>query len=204
MKIAIVGATGNVGSALVVEAHARGHLITALARHVSPQAFGASAIVTVRVDAADESALAAACTGHDAVISAMKFTDRDPNVFLNAIKSAAVPRLLVVGGAGSLEVASGMALVDTPDFPAEYKSEALAGRAFLAALQNEWRIDWTFLSPSAWLQPGAKTGKFRIGGDQLLVDARGESRISLGDYAHAMLDELETPRHSGRRFTVGY
>jgi putative NADH-flavin reductase len=102
-----------------------------------------------------------------------------------------------------LEVAPGVALVDTPDFPAEYRAEAAAGRAFLDALRNERELDWTFLSPSALLEPGPRTGKFRMGGDQLLVDETGKSHVSAADYAVAMIDELERPQHSRQRFTVG-
>jgi uncharacterized protein len=112
--------------------------------------------------------------------------------------------LLVVGGAGSLEVAPGVQLVDTPDFPEAYKPEALAGRDFLNVLRGEQELDWTFLSPSALFVPGERTGKFRLGTERLLVGSGGESRISMEDYAIALVDELETPRHSRQRFTVGY
>jgi putative NADH-flavin reductase len=112
--------------------------------------------------------------------------------------------LLVVGGAGSLEVESGGQLVDTPQFPAEYKPEASAGRDFLQVLRSEQELDWTFLSPSALFVPGERTGKFRLGEDQLLVDDSGESKISFEDYAIALIDELMTPQHSRQRFTVGY
>ena len=123
---------------------------------------------------------------------------------IGAVKKAGVKRLLVVGGAGSLEVSPGVQLVDTPDFPEAYKPEALAGRDFLNVLRGERELDWTFLSPSALFVPGERTGKFRLGTDRLLVDAKGESKISMEDYAIALVDELETPRHSRQRFTVGY
>jgi len=110
----------------------------------------------------------------------------------------------VVGGAGSLEVAPGKALVDTPEFPAAYKTEALAGRAFLETLRAEKELDWTFISPSAFFEPGERTGGYRLGADQLLADANGKSWISMEDYAIAMADEIEKPAHSRRRFTVGY
>jgi putative NADH-flavin reductase len=126
-----------------------------------------------------------------------------------ATKEAGARRLAVVGGAGSLEAAPGVALVDTPDFPAAYKAEASAGRDFLGKLRQETSsqqssLDWTFLSPSAFFHPGERSGKFRLGGDQLLVAADGRSSISYEDYAVALLDELETPKHPRRRFTVGY
>ncbi len=109
----------------------------------------------------------------------------------------------MVGGAGSLEVAPGVKLIETPQFPALYKAEAAAGGAFLDLLRQETRLDWTFLSPSALFVPGERTGKFRLGGDQLLTTEKGSS-ISFEDYAVAMADEIEKPAHSRRRFTVGY
>ena len=112
--------------------------------------------------------------------------------------------MLVVGGAGSLEVAPGVQLVDTPEFPDEYKPEAISGRDFLNLLLSEKELNWTFLCPSGEFGPGERTGKFRLGTDRLLVGPDGTSRISMEDYAMAMVDELETPAHSRRRFTVGY
>jgi putative NADH-flavin reductase len=109
-----------------------------------------------------------------------------------------------VGGAGTLEVAPGKALIDTPDFPEAYKREAAAGGKFLDALRSEREIDWTCLSPSAEFVPGRRTGQFRLGDDRLLVDASGRSWISMEDFAIALVDELETPKHCRRRFTVGY
>jgi uncharacterized protein len=204
MKIALIGATGNVGSAILVEARRRGHLVTALARRIRPGQFLDGGVTAVSADFALGQAFVDTLVGHDAVISAMKFKGVNPNELLAVVKSAKVPRLLVVGGAGSLEITTGGALVDTPGFPPEYKEEALAGRSFLETLRTERTLDWTFLSPSAFLAPGERTGKFRLGEDRLLVSANGESRISVGDYAQAMIDELETPLHSRRRFTVGY
>lgn len=112
--------------------------------------------------------------------------------------------MLVVGGAGSLEVAPGVQLVDTPEFPAQWKGTAEGAREALKLLRAEAELDWTMLSPSAHLEPGERTGRFRLGTDQLLVDAQGASRISVEDYAVAMIDELERPAHARRRFTVGY
>jgi len=203
MKIALLGATGNVGSVILVEAERRGHAITAIARRpesVPPR----PGVTPLRGDVTDEGALGRLLPGHDAVISSVKFVRIDAALLVRAVKAAGVPRLLVVGGAGSLEVAPGVALVDTPQFPMAYKREALAGQAFLSGLRTEQSLPWTFLSPAALLMPGERTGRFRLGGDQLLVDAQGQSEISLEDYAMALIDELERPRHSFRRFTVGY
>jgi uncharacterized protein len=124
---------------------------------------------------------------------------------INAVKRSGVKRLLVVGGAGSLEVAPGKALVDSPGLSGRaYKAEATAGVKFLVVLRKERDLDWTFLSPSAEFAPGERTGKFRLRGDQMLVDAKGKSWISMEDFAIAFVDELEHPKHSRQRFTVGY
>jgi putative NADH-flavin reductase len=203
MNIAIVGATGNIGSHLLAEAQRRGHRVTAIARRV--ESLRATPEVTpVRGDFTDERALAAQLAGHDAVISATKFLDTDASQMIRALKASGVSRWLVVGGAGSLQVGSGVALVDTPDFPAEYRAESAAGRAFLDVLRREMELNWTFLSPSAYLSPGPRTGKFRLGRDELLTDEQGQSHISVADYAVAMIDELERPQHPRQRFTVGY
>ena len=113
-------------------------------------------------------------------------------------------RYLVVGGAGSLEVAPGVKLIDTPEFPEAYKAEAGRGGAFLAYLRGVEDLDWTFLSPSALFFVGDRKGHFRLGTDQLLVDGEGNSSISYADYAIALVDEIEAPRHVRQRFTVGY
>ena len=136
--------------------------------------------------------------------SSVHYSASDPAVLLAAVKQSGVKRYLVVGGAGSLEVAPGVKLFDTPEFPAIYLDEARKGGAYLELLKAETGLDWTFLSPSALIQPGERTGKFRLGIDQLLVDAAGNSAISAEDFSVAMVDELEKPAHSRRRFTVGY
>ena len=203
MKIALLGATGNVGTRLVSELTRRGHQVTAIARH--PQTLANKAGVNpVAVDVENEQELAATLVGHDAVIHSLKFISTDASKVIAATKKANVPRLLVVGGAGSLETAPGVLLVNAPKFPAEYKPEALAGTKFLSVLREDKDLDWTFLSPSAVFAPGERTGKFRLGGDQLLVADDGQSHISMEDYAIALVDELEHPRHSRQRFTVGY
>jgi len=122
----------------------------------------------------------------------------------NGVKQAGIGCLLFVGGAGSLEVKPGVQSVDTPEFPKDWKQGALATREVLNLLRKELSLDWSFLSPSADLSPGQRTGNFRLGKDQLLVDAKGQSRISVEDYALAMIDEAEAPHHIRQRFTVGY
>ena len=204
MKIALIGATGQVGSRILAEALERGHQLTAIARNTASLAPRAG-LKALALDVSEESdKLAAELAGHDVAIISVKYSQVDAARILEAVKRAGVPRVLVVGGAGSLQVASGGDLVDTPDFPAAYKGEALAARDFLRLLRKEPAIDWTLVSPSALLQPGQRTGQFRIGGDELLVDAKGASHISIEDLAMALVDELESPRHSRQRFTVGY
>lgn len=203
MKVALIGVGGRVGSRLLTELLARGHSVTGIERH--PEKSGARPGVTVKQgDATEPESLAPLIAGHDAVMSAARFQSSDAAALLAAVKKARVKRLLVVGGAGSLDVTPGKPLMDTRDFPEAYKPEALAGGKFLDALRGERGVDWTFLSPSAEFAPGERTGKFRLGGDALLVDAEGKSRISIEDFAIALVDELEHPQHSRQRFTVGY
>lgn len=203
MKIALIGVSGRVGSRIFAELRSRGHTVTGIARDTANVA-PLPGLEVKTADAADANQLAPLLAGHDAVISASNFTSSDAKALIMAVKRAGVKRLLVVGGAGSLEVESGKALLDTPDFPDAYKPEAIAGQAFLDVFRSERDVDWTYLSPSAEFAPGVRTGKFRLGGDQLLIDAQGKSWISMEDFAIALVDELETPQNSRQRFTVGY
>ena len=202
MKIALIGATGNAGSRILAELSRRGHAVTAIARNIE-KVPALPGVVPAKADAADVKALATTLKGHDAVISSVHFTASDPSKLIAAVRESGVPRYLVVGGAGSLLVAPGVRLIDTPQFPAQYKAEAAAGGAFLELLRNETALDWTFLSPSAMFVSGERTGKFRLGGDELLSNDEGSS-ISFADYAIALVDEIEKPAHSRQRFTVGY
>lgn len=200
--IALIGASGRVGSRILKELSDRGHTVTAIARH--PENIPALPGVTAKAgDATDPDALSRLLAGHDAVVSAVKFSNAEPHTLIEAVRAAGVKRYLVVGGAGGLKVASGERLFDQPDFPEAYRPEASKGMAFYAALKEEKELDWVFLSPSAEFVPGERTGKFRIGSDQLLTNEQG-SRISFEDYAIAMVDEIEKPAHSRQRFTVGY
>jgi len=213
MKIALIGATGFVGSAILKEALDRGHEVAAIVRNpvkLTPHA----KLHPKKGDVYNENEVARLVTGHDAVISAFNPGWTNPNMYdlqvkgtraiIDGVKKAGVKRLLFVGGAGSLEVKPGVQSVDLPEFPAEYKQGALATREALNLLHNEPSLDWSFLSPSADLFPGQRTGEFRLGTDQLLADAQGESRISVEDYAMAMIDEVEKSKYIRRRFTVGY
>ncbi len=213
MHIALIGATGFIGGALLQEAVRRGHRVRAVVRDT--KRLPALAGVEPRgLDVADTGALAEALRGLDAVLSAHS-GHAAPDVHAAyvagfesiraAVMAAGVPRLLLVGGAASLQVAPGVELLDTPRFPAQWRDTARGARDALMRLRaDDGGLDWTVLSPSATIAPGERTGRFRLGGDALLVDADGESRISVQDYAVAMLDELERPAHPRRRFTVGY
>lgn len=215
MKVAIVGATGFIGSKLLAEAVSRGHVVTAVTR--SPGKLPKNdRIIPAPADVNDVQALTGYFRGQDAVIhsyspgrgigaqESMEKQRAGTLSIIAAVKAAGVKRLLAVGGGGSLEVAPGVAHFDTPEFPAEYQGGARATAQIKDLLRAEKDLEWTFLCPSTVIAPGERTGKFRLGGDERLVGADGQSRISLEDYAVAMIDELENPKHTGHRFTVGY
>ncbi|MBE9610811.1 NAD(P)-dependent oxidoreductase [Chitinilyticum piscinae] len=212
MKIALIGATGFIGSALLTEALQRGHHLTALVRH--PEKLAAQVGLTALAsDVFDSTLLASQLQGHDLVLSAFSgHSDSDVAGYyargfasiVAAVKAADVPRLLTIGGAGSLEVAPGVQVLDTPDFPDAWRASAESARAALYSLREEGALNWTMASPSAHIHPGERTGLFRLGSDQLLVAADGESHISLADFAIAVLDEAEQARYPRQRFTAGY
>jgi len=203
MKIAVIGASGNAGSRITAELARRGHAVTAIARN--PEKIAAQANVTAtKGDVMDQAGLAGLIAGHDAAISSVHFLASDPAKLIGAAKESKVGRYLVVGGAGSLEVAPGVRLVTTPGFPVAYKAEAEKGAAFLDLLRAEKELNWTFLSPSALFTAGERTGKFRLGTDQLLTASDGKSSISFEDFAVALADEIERPAHIRQRFPVGY
>ncbi len=201
--ISLRSSTGAVGSRLTEELLRRGHHVTGVVPHPDPSKEHAVPIL-VAGDVQDPAGLAKVISGHDAVVHSVRFVNSDPAKVISAVKKSGVARLLVVGGAGSLEVTPGVQLIDTPGFPAEYKAEAQAAREFLNALRREDELNWTYLSPCAIFGPGERTGKFRLGKDQLLVGADGQSRISMEDFAIALTDEIEQPRHIRQRFTAGY
>lgn len=203
MKIALIGATGNIGAKILNEALGRGHEVTGIARDTSKlqQCDGFNA---APCDIADEEKLAGFIKGHDAVIVSVKHNQCDPGHVYEACRQAGVKRILVVGGAASLEVSPGLRLLDTPDFPEEIKPEAAPAVEELDRIRGIDDLDWSFVCPSIIIAPGERTGKFRIGADQVLKDDNGDSRISQEDFAVAMLDEVENPQHIRKRFTVGY
>jgi putative NADH-flavin reductase len=199
MKIALIGATGFVGTAVLAELLQRGHHVTALV-----------------LDASDADAVAAAVKDHDAVISAFNPGWDAPELYAQFMQGSAaidagveksgVRRLLVVGGAGSLFVAPGVQMVDTPEFashvPPNIIPGAKAARDALTALRGNTALEWTFLSPPAMLAPGERTGKYRVGGEDLLMSGPAPAGISVADIAVAIVDEIETPKHVRARFTV--
>lgn len=200
MKVALIGASGNAGQRLAAELTSRGYAVTGIVRSAGATVDG---VTMLQADANDTAALAEAIAGHDAVILAGRFVSTDPHAIIDAVKRAGVPRLLVVGGAGTLEVSPGKQLIDTGLIPEGFMPEVSGGRAFLEALKAS-DIDWTFLSPAALFGPGERTGHYRLGGDALMRDEKGESRISYEDLAKALVDELKTPAHSRQRFSIAY
>jgi putative NADH-flavin reductase len=177
--------------------------VTAIVRNPEKVADLAN-VTAIKGDVADQAGLTALLRGPDVAFSSVRFLGSDPEKLIAATKASRVGRYIVVGGAGSLEVAPGVQLVTTPNFPPQYKPEAQAGGAFLDLLRRESELNWTFISPSALFVAGERTGKFRIGADQLLTAADGKSWISFEDYAVALADEIERPAHIRKRFTVGY
>jgi putative NADH-flavin reductase len=212
MKIAIFGATGNIGSRVVTEALNRGHDVTAIVRHPEDYKLESPHLRVAKGDLFNTQEVESAVFDHDAVVSAYNFSKGStPSTIvevtvplLNGLKQAHVKRLIIVGGAGSLEVASGVQSVDTPEFPAEFKPAALAHREALKIYQQEKELEWTYVSPSAYISPGKRTGNFRTGKDQMLFDEHGQSHISMEDFAVAIIDEIMNPQHIRERFTVGY
>ena len=202
MKVAVLGASGRAGTEITKELADRGHHVLAIARK-SKAIPDRPGITPVAGDASDPAALAGLIRGSDAVISALHF-DVPARTLLSALQQAGVARLLVTGGAASLEVAPGIRMIDTPEFPEDWKAFARGGIVFLDALREEKSVDWTFFSPAMVLFEGPRLGRYRLGGDKLVTDDAGESKISFADYAIAMVDELEQKRHSRTRFTAAY
>lgn len=215
MKIALIGATGFVGTAVLAELLARKHDVTALSRN--PGKIDPRPNCTAQaLDVNDVSAVATAVRGHEAVISAFnpgwdvadlydKFI-KGSNAINSGVEASGVKRVLVVGGAGSLFVAPGVQAVDTPQFasqvPPNVVPGARAARDALTALRGNTSLEWTFLSPPAMLEPGDRTGKYRLGNDEMLMDGKHPAGISVADLAVAVVDEIEDPRHIRARFTV--
>lgn len=212
MKIAVIGAGGRVGQRTVQEALRRGHEVTAVVRDPSSFQQRDDRVTVTAADVTDADQVVRAVRGHDAVISAvgpayengdMQLLTRAAQCLLTALPRAGVRRLIVVGGAASLEVAPGVRLLDTPDFPDAFKP---IGKAHADALDvfraSDTDVDWAFVSPPAMLEPGERTGRYQVGGDQFLMGANGQPSISMEDYAIALLDEAESGTHVRKRFAV--
>ncbi len=209
MNVVLYGATGMIGSRVLKELLSRGHRVTAVVRDTTkvPQLDG---IVAAKGDALDAGDVTAKTAGADVVISAYAPPQEQPEKMVDAVraliagvKGSGAKRVLVVGGAGSLFVAPDVDVIDSGHLPEQWKGIAIAHRDALNVLKAS-DIDWTYFSPAAFIQPGERTGKFRLGGDSLVVDDKGTSSISAEDYAIALVDELEHPKHIRKRFTAAY
>lgn len=205
MKVALVGASGNAGSRILAELLSRGHEVTAIARNVD-KIEAKPGVTVVQADADDPAALAEAIRGHDVAISSLKFSASDAGKLIEAARSSGVGRYIVVGGAASLKApGSDQRIIDSGQIPEAFMPEIRAGANFLERLKQEPEgLDWTFMSPSMFFGPGERTGKFRLGTEELLVAEDGKSSISYEDFAVALVDEIEAPKHVRARFTVGY
>lgn len=214
-NVVLIGASGFVGSAILKELLTRGHKVTAIVRNPQKILVKNSNLTVIKADVSDINALTNACKGKDAVISAYNPGWTNPNIYeetlrnypliLDAVKQSGVKRLLCVGGAGTLFCAPGLRVVDSGVIPAAIMGGVKSlGEFYLNTLRNEKDIDWIFFSPAGTLEAGKRTGKFRLGKDNIIVDEKGNSHISAEDYAMAMVDELEIPKHHYERFTIGY
>ncbi|WP_373135685.1 NAD(P)-dependent oxidoreductase [Phocaeicola plebeius] len=214
-NVVLIGASGFVGSAILNELLTKGHKVTAIVRNPQKINVENPNLAVIKADVSDTNTLINACKGKDAVISAYNPGWTNPHIYeetlrnypliLDAVKQSGVKRLLCVGGAGTLFCAPGLRVVDSGVIPEAIMGGVKSlGEFYLNTLMNEKDIDWIFFSPAGTLEPGQRTGKFRLGKDDLIVDENGNSHISVEDYAVAMIDELENPKHHYERFTIGY
>lgn len=214
MKIALFAASGRIGLRILQEALNRGHEMTAIVRSPGNITLQHPKLTVRKGDVLDEDEVARIATGHDVVVSAYGPGWANPADFplfskaaqslISGTKKAGVRRLINVGGAGSLFVAPGRQLVDTPQFPEAWRAGASAQRDSLEVFLKEKELGWTFFSPAIAIEPGQRTGKFRLGKDEPVLDLKGESKISMEDYAVALVDEIERPQFIRQRFTIGY
>lgn len=214
-NVVLIGASGFVGSAILNELLTKGHKVTAIVHNPQKINVENPNLAVIKADVSDTNTLINACKGKDAVISAYNPGWTNPHIYeetlrnypliLDAVKQSGVKRLLCVGGAGTLFCAPGLRVVDSGVIPEAIMGGVKSlGEFYLNTLMNEKDIDWIFFSPAGTLEPGQRTGKFRLGKDDLIVDENGTSHISVEDYAVAMIDELENPKHHYERFTIGY
>lgn len=213
MKVALIGATGFVGSALLQELLHRNYEVTAIARDTSKIPVKDGKPVIAEVDVTDVKALTEVLKGKDFVLSAFNAGWSNPNIYddflkgskaiQQAVKEAGVKRYLVIGGGGSLFI-NGKQIVDGPHFPPQFKAGATAARDYLNLLKEEKELDWTFYSPALDMFPGERTGNYRLGTESPVFNDKGESELSVQDTAVAVIDEIENHKFSRKRFTAGY
>ena len=214
-SVVLIGASGFVGNAILNELLSRGHKVTAVVRNPTKINVTNSKLEIVKTDVSDTNVMVEICKGKEAIISAYNPGWANPDIYeetlrnypliLEAAKRSGAKRLLCVGGAGTLFCAPGLRVVDSGAIPdAIMDGVKSLGEFYLNTLMNEKTIDWIFFSPAGTLESGKRTGKFRLGKDDLIVDENGISHISVEDYAVAMVDELENPKHHYERFTIGY
>ena len=214
-KIVLIGASGFVGSAILNEALNRGIQVTAIVRNPEKIKISNANLKVIKGDVTSAEVLSEVAKGADAVISAYNPGWSNPQMYedtlkvypaiLKGAKDAGVKRIQIVGGAGTLFVAPGKRVIDVVEFPAEIIGGVKSlGEFYLNTLTNEKEIDWVFFSPAGDIAPGQRTGVYRLGKDDLIVDADGNSKISVEDYAKAMIDEFENPERHYERFTIGY
>jgi putative NADH-flavin reductase len=210
MNVVVYGATGNSGSEIVKELLARGHKVTGVARDVS-KLQGVAGVTAKTDDLSNVDAIANIIKGADVVVSAYQPPADNTDALIDvtkrqieAVKKAGVPRLIVVGGAGQLEVAPGVTLIKSGYLPAEYIPIAVSHEKAAEVLKASSGINWTYIAPAAYFVPGERTGKYRTGTNNLVSDEKGESKISFADYAIALVDEIEKPKHERALFSVGY
>ena len=214
-SVVLIGASGFVGTAILNELLSRGHKVTTVVRNPEKINISNSNLEIVKTDVSDTDVMAEICKGKDAIISAYNPGWANPDIYeetlrnypliLEAAKRSGAKRLLCVGGAGTLFCAPGLRMVDSGAIPDAIMGGVKSlGEFYLNTLMNEKEIDWIFFSPAGTLESGKRTGNFRLGKDDLIVDGNGISHISVEDYAVAMVDELENPKHHYERFTIGY
>ncbi|HEY2040479.1 MAG TPA: NAD(P)-dependent oxidoreductase [Edaphobacter sp.] len=209
MNVIVYGATGNSGSEIVKELLRRGHKVTGVARHVE-KLKDEEGVTAKADDLSNPTAIASVIEGADVVVSAYQPPADNTDALIDvtkreveAVKKAGVPRLVVVGGAGQLEVAPGVTLIKSGHLPQEYIPIAVSHEKAAEVLKGS-DINWTYIAPAAFFVPGERTGKYRTGTNNLITDAKGESKISFADYAIALVDEIEKPAHERALFSVGY
>jgi putative NADH-flavin reductase len=217
MKIALIGATGFVGSAILKEALNRGQQVTAILRHPEKLSIKDKNLKVIPGDVMDTEKLSELIKGNDAVVSAYNPGWSNPDIYNEflkgslsiqaAVKKSGIKRLITLGGAGSSYIAPNLQLIDTPEFPAEWKAGALAARDYLNILRKEDQLDWAFVTPAIEMHPGTsgiRKGVYRTGLENPVFDENKKSIISVEDVAVAVVDELEKPKHVRQRFTVAY